>query len=449
MKLNHLYITLSIPLYLITTPTFSAGFAISENSASGLGNAFAGAAATGADASTVWFNPAAMSLLEDQAQISIAGHIINAKSEFTDSGSAISPAIPVGSLSGNNANGGKAALVPNFYFSKPINDRVKFGLGINAPYGLEVTYDDDWVGRYQGTKSEMKTVNINPALSWKVNDKVALGMGLNVQYVDVTLGSAIDSVAACFSAGGGGACLAIDPTGAGNPNNDSKSEMTGDDISFGYNLGALFSPSNKTRVGVSYRSQIKHNLEGDIKFALTPALTGIIGTPASLTSRDITAAIDLPETLSASVSHKVNKKLELLGDITWTGWSSFEKLTVNDTSGTLVTNTDENWKNVYRISLGGNYRYNNRLMLRAGAAFDESPVPNAEHRTVRLPGNDRTWLSVGAGYKVNKHASIDIGYSHILVKDGDINHTNERNYLVKGSYDSGVDILSAQLNWKF
>ncbi len=157
----------------------------------------------------------------------------------------------------------------------------------------------------------------------------------------------------------------------------------------------------------------------------------------------------LPDSLSFSIAHKANSKLELLADVTWTGWSTFDELLITEVDGvTEVTSTPEEWEDVVRVSVGANYKYNDKLTLRTGVAFDEEPIPSPQLRTPRIPGNDRTWVSVGAGYKVNKHMSLDFGYSHLFLNNTPIDHTAD-GYNLRGVYESDVDILSAQLNYKF
>ena len=479
--------SLSFSLLISHSALHAAGFAIIENSASGMGNAFAGAAAVGEDASTVWFNPAAMSRLGDRPSISQALHIILPTAQFSDRGSSVNPSLTggninaaVATLSGQpNSTADKAAFVPNLYYVRPINEKVHFGIGINAPFGLEVTYDDDWIGRYLATNSEMMTININPALSWKASDRVSFGAGINAQYIDVTLGSKVDSAAVCLSAASAANSTSLlnqcrngnlpAPLTLGNSATDSNAEITGDDLSYGYNLGVLFNATERTRIGASYRSKVKHTLEGKADFSVNDALGQIFvaaptaNNPAGVTlqqalqapgarleDRNVTAAASLPDTFSLSIAHEFNHKLELLADATWTGWSSFDELRVIDTTGSDVALTPEKWEDVWRLSIGGNYKYNDKLTLRAGTAYDESPIPGPNLRTPRIPGNDRTWISLGAGYKVKEHINIDVGYSHLFVDDTPINHTSGDNgYTIKGVYKADVDILSAQLNWKF
>ena len=469
IRLKPTVILISLSVMSLSTPAYSAGFALIENSASGMGKAFAGAAAVADDASTVWFNPAGMTYLGkslgDKSQVTLAGHIVSAKTKFTDKGSTIPAALGGSATSGENASERVTSLIPNLYYVKPINEKLHFGLGVNAPFGSKTVYDDDWVGRYQAIETELLSINVNPSLSWKASEKLSLGGGVSAQYVDLkNLSSAIDSVGACFNVAAGVGALAGAAAGAAiqgqcaatytvpaQTATDSHTVIKGDSIAFGFNLGLLYEATDKTRVGLSYRSEIKHDVDGTIKFDLDPGLLPIIAATGttSFNNRDVKATVDLPPSVSLSVAHKVNEKLELLGDVTWTGWDSFEELRITETDGvTDVTVVPEKWEDVYRVSVGANYKYNDKLTLRTGVAFDEEPIPSATFRTPRIPGNDRTWLSFGAGYKVNKKLDLDFGYSHLFLDKTPIDNPGD-GYSVVGNYDTSIDILSAQLNYSF
>lgn len=458
-------LAISITLALSSTVQ-AAGFALIENSASGMGNAFAGAAAVAEDASTTWFNPAGMAELGDGTQMSVAGHVIVPKSKFTDKGSWVNPALTGGNidqaqaaLTGKNDNGGKAAFVPNSYAVKRLNEKVTVGVGINAPFGLETSYDDDWIGRYNALDSAMQTININPSVAYEINEQLTFGGGISLQYITVELGSAIDSAAACRSIAGAAnsgdlllSCLRAMPT-LSNQATDSKVVISGDDVSFSYNLGAMYKPTPQTKIGLSYRAATNHELEGKADYTVNAALQPIL-TATGVTrfnDVDVKAEANLPDSLSLSVAHKVNDKLELLGDVTQTGWSSFERLRVTDkNTGAIVTNVDEKWKDVTRLSVGANYQYNDRVKLRGGLALDKTPIPNAQLRTPRTPDTDRTWLALGANYKLNKTSSLDFGYAHLFMDETPIDNTSEDNgYAIRGIYNSSVDIISAQFNMSF
>jgi len=416
-----------------TTPAYSAGFALIENSASGMGNAFAGAAAVAEDASTVWFNPAGMTYLAEELDgksiVSQVGHVISARTKYTDKGSTnVANGSPISGEA--NIRSDVTSFVPNLYVVKPINEKITFGFGMNGPFGSKTKYDQDFVGRYHATITDLLSVNLNPSVSYKASDKLSVAGGVSAQYVKLKeLSRATDT-----------------------PGGDSQVTVTGDSVAFGFNLGLLYQPTTLTRLGVSYRSRIKHDVDGEIEFELNSSLAGLDDATKAglgLNDRDVKSSVTLPDSISISIAHKATSKLELLADVSWTGWSTFDELRITEVDGaTEVTNTPEQWEDVVRVSVGANYKYNDKLTLRTGLAFDEEPIPSPTLRTPRIPGNDRTWVSVGAGYKVNKHMSLDFGYSHLFLNDTPIDHTAD-GYNLRGVYESDVDILSAQLNYKF
>ncbi|MCK5814117.1 MAG: outer membrane protein transport protein [Cocleimonas sp.] len=452
---------------LYSTSSYSAGFAIIENSASGMGNAFAGAAAVAEDPSTIWFNPAGMSYLSDnnggKAQVSNALHLIAAKTKFKDKGSS-----PPASFGSANINGKKNSSetilspVPNLYYMRPINERLTFGIGMNGPFGSKTEYDNEWIGRYQATETDMKSVNINPSLSWKASDKLSFGAGLSLQYIEVKLASAVDSAGACRKIGIGVATKTnstalIDYCNTNYPKaaqheKDTHAVVEGDGIGYGFNVGMLYQPSNKTRIGTSYRSKISHSLDGTASYDVDAGLLPVIAQTGinTFTDRAIKASVDVPESISFSLAHKFNSRLELLGDVTWMRWSRFDELLITEkATGKAVTRIPEKWNDVTRISVGANYKYNDRLTLRTGLALDEEPIPSPRYTTPRIPGNDRTWLSLGAGYKVSKKISLDVGYSHLFMDETPIDNPGENGYSVRGLYNNKVDIISAQVNYTF
>ncbi|WGZ94272.1 MAG: OmpP1/FadL family transporter [Candidatus Thiothrix putei] len=450
----------------LSTTVQAAGFALANQSGSGAGNAYAGGAAAIDDASVVWFNPAAMTALGEGTKTSVAAHVIAPKADFTDKASRVNPALTGGNvalaettLTGINDGGGHAAPVPNAYAVRSYGDKLSAGIGINAPFGLGTEYEEDWIGRYNALKSAIKTVNVNPALAYQVNDKLSVGAGVSAQYIHVELQSAIDSAAACrsiASAANSGAlltqCLARLPA-LSNAATDSKVTISGDDISFGVNAGALYQATPKTRVGVNYRSALDHELEGEVEYDIDASLQPIV-TATGITrfnTADATAEANLPASFSVSAAHKVNERLDVMGDVTRTNWSSFESLTVKKTAdGSLVTDVPQAWEDVNRYSVGANYQYNDRLKLRGGVAFDETPVPSPQLRTARTPDADRTWVSAGANYKLKKNLDVDVGYTHIFTDETPIDNVSTDNgYALRGVYDSSVDIVSAQLNWSF
>ena len=381
----------------------AAGFALIEQNASGLGNAYAGQAAAATDASTVFFNPAGMTLLPDR-QLVMAGHLIRPQAEFSGT---VSPAIG----GGNGGDAGDLAFVPNAYYAFRLTPDLHLGVGLNAPFGLKTEYDPDWKGRTQAIKSEVKTVNLNPSIAWRAGESLSLGAGVSIQYAEATLTS---------SAGGAGVAT-----------------VKGDDYGWGFNLGALWQASEATRIGLAYRSEVEQTLDGDVGFSTAAMLNG-----------PVNAAVTLPDSASLSLFHKLDTRWDLLADITWTGWSDFKELRIVRTNGVVLgTPTEENWSDSYRYSLGANYHLNDKLTLRGGVAFDETPVSDA-FRTARIPDEDRTWVAFGAQYRLSRKSAIDVGYARLFIRDAAIDKA-ENGVTLAGSYDASVDILSAQLTLGF
>ena len=439
---------------------YASGFALIEVNATGQGNAYAGAAANTNNASTIFFNPAGMMNLDGQ-QLVLAAHYIDPSADFDNDGSTLAPSLGSGPLSGEDDDGGESAFIPNLYWVKPLEGNMSFGLGVNTPFGLKTEYDDEWVGRYHGILSDLKTINVNPSLGYRVNEKLSIGGGVNVMFAKVDLTSAVDMGALCLALAAG----VCGPAGVtpGTLSNDGSAELDGDsydDLALGFNFGLHYMISNQTSIGVAYRSEIDVEVEGDADFSL-PAVTdvasgavaGVIGGSGLFVDTGLNAEVTLPASFSVSIAHKVNK-FTWLADVTWTGWSSFDELRVEyDNPSQPDSVTTEDWDDTMRYSIGFDYQATDKLILRAGLALDETPVPSRERRTPRLPGDDREWISMGFSYMATKAVSIDFGYSHLFIDDAKIDNEFESsvptlNHQLTGEYEAEVDIVSVQLNWQ-
>jgi long-chain fatty acid transport protein len=445
---------------------YGAGFAVIEVNATGQGNAYAGAAAHTNNASTIFFNPAGLMNIEGE-QLVFAAHYIDPSSDFDNDGSALAPVFAPAPLTGTDDDGGESAFVPNFYWVKPIDENMSFGLGLNSPFGLKTEYEDEWRGRYHALLSDLKTVNVNPSIGYRVSDRVTVGAGVSLMLAKVDLTSAVDMGGLCFGLPGplgaaAAAACGLAGVTPGTPSNDGKAELDGDnfdDFSLGYNFGIQFDVSSQTRVGVAYRSKIDVDVDGDADFSL-PAATdlasatvgGVIGATGLFVDTGLGAKVTLPASFSVSVAHTVDK-FTWLADATWTGWSVFDELRIEyDNPAQPDSVTTEDWDDSWRYSVGFDYQYSDALILRAGLAIDETPVPSSERRTPRIPGDERFWMSIGLTYVASNTFSFDVGYSRLTVDDPEIDNTFESaiptlNHTLTGEYEADVDIFSAQLNW--
>lgn len=430
-----------------TAASEAAFFQLAENSPAGLGNAFAGGAAIAEDASTVWYNPAGLTRLPG-SQLVVGGHSIMPSTKFSKTGA--STALGSTITGGDGGDAGESALIPNIYYSHQINDRLTFGIGVNAPFGLATDYEDDWVGRYYANRSEIKTVNINPSLGIKLNDQWSIGGGVSYQKIEAEIGNFTDLGTACVASLGAGTCtagFALTPQ-----QDDAKIKNAGDDTSFGYNLGFLWQPDTQTRVGLAYRSAIKHKLLGNISVGTTePGQVTFAGLLGARDGGAIRADIELPSTLSLSAYSQVSARWALMGDVTRTNWSNLPELRIKFDSGASDSVITLNLKDVYRYSLGVAYSTPWGWVYRAGVALDQGATPNEVDRSPRVPDADRRWLAFGAGYRKSKDLDFDIAYTYITVDDGPINKTatgeNALRGNLQGTYSANVGILSAQMRW--
>ena len=416
---------------------FGAGFALIEQSVSGLGNAFAGGAAAAEDASTVFFNPAGMTRLEGQ-QLLFAGHYISAQAQFKNEGSTRVPGVPL--TGGNSGNAPDPNVAPNFYYVVNLDNGLALGLGVNAPFGFTTDYDATWVGRYHALKSSVISANINPSVAYRFSPYFSLGGGLNIQYLEAELSNAVD-FGTSFSA------LGLTPQ-----EDDGKANLTGDNWAYGFNLGALLEISENTRLGVAYRSSIQHDIKGRVDYNVPTAVASYVQAIGlnMFTDGPAAASINLPDTFSISFYHRFAEKWAVMADATWTRWSLFDELKATFSDDTPDNITVENWEDTWRYALGLTYYANENWTFRTGVAFDETPVPDAQHRTPRIPCEDRIWAAFGMGYKISDRFGIDIGYAHLFLDDPEINTGEDLNKgALQGTYDASVDILSVQLNIAF
>ena len=434
---------------------YASAFALIEQSASGLGNSFAGAAAAAEDASTIFYNPAGMTLLKGPADFSIGAAFINVTAKFTDQGSQPSGAALGGlgitngprPLGGTGGDAGSLAAVPNFYLAVDVAPDWKVGVGVSVPFGLKTEYQGDWLGRFQAVKSDIMTLNINPSVAWKVNDTISLGGGVSYQQIDAELTSNANYVAAAFAAAGGVAGLPGSATFANSvpaANAEGRVMVYGTDGALGYNLGAMIQATAGTRIGLTYRSPIKYHITGGVAFDNAPPQLGNLNGAVSVD-------IKMPDSASLALSQKLGSSFTLLADVTWTGWSKIQELRIVRDTGATLSNTPENFKNTYRYGLGATYHHSDAWSFKAGVALDQTPV-NDTDRTPRLPDQDRTWLSFGAKYGISKDSSLDVGYAHLFIKEASINQNGGNvtaNGLILGTYKGSVDIFGLQFSQRF
>lgn len=391
----------------------SAGaFQLWEQNASGIATSYAGSAAVADNASTIYFNPAGMTQLPG-LQLSVGVSGIGPSFKFNNSGSS--------GLLGSGGDGGNAgswAAVPNAHMSWQVAPDWFVGLGISSPFGLRTQYDDNWVGSYLSLKSEVTTVNYNPSLAWRVNDKVSLGLGVSYQTLDAEMTNLVPS-----------------------PIGPLTYKLKGNDSAWGWNAGALFTLSPAMRVGVSYRSTVKYTLEGDAN--LGPASSGA------------TANLKLPDLFIVSVWQQVSDRWEAMGDLSYMRWNTLGTLNVAFSPalfGQTQGSEQFGYDNAWRIAWGAAYKASEDWKIKFGIAYDRTPT-NDNNRSPRVPDNDRIGLSFGAQWNGGVYGKIDAGYAYLYLRDPDINQTKVVapgvTSNLRGTYSDSAHIIGVQYSKGF
>jgi long-chain fatty acid transport protein len=426
----------AISAFSLVEQAGASGYQVRENSTVYQGTAFAGQASGDGDLSVMFANPATMTQFSGSHIEGNATEVVP-RAIFTGSATTTGPGFATRGVTGSDdeVNGGTLAFVPAIYAMTSITSDLKAGISLTAPYGLMTRYDPDWVGRYNALRSELSTIDINPSVAYRVLPWLSVGGGVSAQYAKATLTRALN-----FSF-------------LGQP--DGNFRVDGDSWGFGFNGGILLQPLDGTRIGLAYRSQVYHRIEGDADFTVSPVTAAVLG--GQVADSGASAEVRSPSTITASLTQRVTPALDVMFDVQWTNWEVFDKLLVQRDDTTPLTNQAENWRNTWFAALGAAWRLDDQWTLRTGIAYDKTPMKD-EFRTARLPDQDRYWLSFGLGYKLSDALSLDAGYTHIFIPGnspinevapgGDGSPTVTGGHLV-GSYDAAIDIVSLAARFRF
>lgn len=408
----------------------AAGFMLTEQSAGALGRAYAGAGVDGTDLSGVYYNPATMVLHKGTAiQMGFVGIGLNLDYVGEENGQEVT------------ANGrNKSQAIPHGYIIHQINDKAWFGLAMTVPFGMGTEYDDDWAGNDHGISATILTFDLNPNFAFKLSEKFSVGFGASIQYAqaDLKIRKNIREFGALGAING-------------------ESEIDADSIAWGWNVGMMWSPLENFRVGISYRSQIKHDAEGDFTLdrlqidgdtsnELLQDALGMLSTKVG--EYDGYATVTAPAWAMASVAWDVNDLVSLYGTFRWTDWSSFDELDITTNDPLVGGNIQNKWRDTYLGSLGMDLRLTDWWTLRGGIAYESSPIANPRTRTAIIPDADRWWFAIGSSFKWSDNFQTDISFAHL-------HGVHERNLYDSNGNKEGrfrkldAYLLGAQMVYKF
>lgn len=399
---------LAAAVALVSSNAFSAGFQLNEFSTIGLGRAYAGEGAMGDSAASASRNPATMALM-DRPMFSIGAVFID-------------PDVNIEGRSGagnslNADNIAPAQWVPNIHYVQPLNDQWWIGASATSNYGLATEFNDGYAGGPFAGKTDLMTMNLNLSTAYRLNQHFSFGVGFDAVYAKAKIERTIGELGSFLPAAGLPAA----------PANTQIAHLKGDEWGYGWNAGILYEVDDKNRFGLTYRSEVKIDFDGDYRSNIPVAFNPIgsqFGLPVGTSGNTIpgSLSLNLPEMWEISGFHKVAPQWAVHYSMAYTSWSQFQELKATGSNGQELFYKDESFRDAYRIALGTSYYYDDNWTFRTGIAFDDSPVP-ADKRSISIPDQDRLWLSAGTSYAFNKDASIDLGISYmhgkkVTVKEG-------------------------------
>lgn len=417
----------------------ASGIFVPMKGATATGFANVGLASLARDGSTLFYNPAGMTRL-GKTFVDVGVDVINSDISVENRGSLASTPGTLGEpslYSGGQGHSDGWAPVPNLFLGVPLmGGKLWAGLAVTSPFGQKLDYGPAWFGRYDSYDNNLQTLNVAPTFAYRINDAWSVGAGIDVQYADADLISALP-----------------DPLNPGGPTpeTDGRSKLTGDGWDAGFNIGLLFHPTEQTRVGLHYRSGTSHNLEGSAE------LSGLRGPLAAANGRSTSRTqIDLPDILSLSLTQAVTDRLTVMGEVQWFGWDAFGEIRVTFADGRPDVVRPQGFENTFTAGLAAEYALDPKWTLRGGIQYDESPTTDALRNT-SIPDSDLLWLGLGASYSVSDQLRLDLGYVYGIFDRAEIDLAVPffggtplaSTVKVRGETDSHVDTLSFSVSYNF
>jgi len=391
------------PILLLVIPCVSTagGLYLNEFGTPSMGVAGAGANAVASDASTSFHNAAGMTRIKGTELMGTAG-VLKATVKFDPDSDT-----PIPGGDGGDA-GGPAPIVGGFLVHS-LSDRWKLGANLITITGAVLDYDDDWTGRYLNTEVKLLTMTFYPSIAYRVNNWLSLGGGPQVMYADLELKAK-----------------------APPPNGNGEVKIDGNDVAFGFGLGALFEVSDRTRFGIVYQSEIEPEFSGDVKFS-----GGAVNADAGVDTK-----ITLARFIKVSGYHELNDRWALLGTVGWEDWSAFKDVNISTDRGSQKIPRD--WHDTWKFAAGVHFRPVDKWLLQLGVSYDTSPV-DSDDRTPDMPMDRQIRYATGVQYKWTDRLSL--GGEFVYADYGKAKIDND---LLKGDYKrNDIFFFAMNANWKF
>ena len=443
----------------------AAGFAIIEQTTRSMGRALGGVTADTRDINALYFNPSIPGWF-DKDEVSVGIHFLKIQINYSDKGSTST----LGSEEGNDIGGW--SNIPNIVYVHPLADDLSVGFSLSGTSGTKTDYNNYWVGRYTATLTDIAVMDFNPVIAWRPISNLSIGVGLAVEYAMIEQEQRLDFRE--YNAMSG-ALSAIPSWDGPSHVSDGKIKMEGDSVAVGFTAGISYKPTEKTTLGMGFRSRMRHHVK-DMKvrsqrtkemkeflgahYPLNPAYTmmQVGGLTDFRTSGKADTYLHLPASLSIGILHELTDAWRVGLDIAWSEQHVMEDLRAEFHDPMYGTVTSQRlmmcWEDNWRVALGTEYDVTEKLTVRTGFAWDQTPVQD-EYRTTKMPDSDRYWIAFGLGYQFTEHLRADFAWTHIFYQSNSTHQVSGTNGItgevetIHGKYGAHSDTFSLALNYCF
>ena len=436
-----------------------AGFAIIEQTTRSMGRALGGVTADTNDPNALYFN-ASIPAWFDHDQISLGIHFLKIHINYSDKGSTPS----LGDEEGNGIGGW--SNIPNLVYVHPITETLSFGFSISGTSGTKTDYKNEWIGRYTATLTDIAVMDFNPVIAWRPVDNFAIGLGLVFEYAMVKQEQMLDFRSANDAAQ---QLSAYGPYWDGPSSvRDGKIKMDGDSVAMGFTAGMSYKPWQGTTLGLGFRSRMRHHLKdmkvrshstSDMKSFLaahypgtTTTMSQILGFDSFNTRGKASSYLHLPASVTFGVMQDITEKWRVGLDIAWSEQHVMEDLRA-DFNHTMYGQVDSqrlvmHWGDNWRVALGTEYDLTDKLTVRTGVAWDQTPIQE-KYRNTKMPDADRYWFTLGLGYQFTEKLRADFAWTHICYESPSIHQAVNEDETINGKYGARSETFSLSMTYSF
>ena len=406
-------VSIACAVFISASPLYASDFTMPFVNGSDLGNAYSAWAVAANDASTTYTNPAGLVNIKSTQVVGSAIGVAG-RTQFRGTATTLGGTTQTGSTTGT-----LGGFLPLFYVSTPINNKMVFGFGVNAPFGLSTMYDKDSVARYAATRSQILAVDFMPSVGYRINDKISIGIGFDAERLTFKLDNMIGTP---FSV----------------PDAEAQNHLAG--WGYGWHGGILYQVLPTTRIGVSYNSQIMFHTSGDSE---------VFGNSGEMRTTLQRANMALPARAQISLSQDITSRWTTMASVFYTRWSILNQLTLKNTmlfnGFTTSITIPFQYHDTFDYAIGVSFKATEKWKFQAGVQYLNSPSTMRD-RSPADPVSYMTLVSVGARYEQNPHLTYDLGLMHDFFRPTTIRYNIPTNTL-NGKSNSNSNIIGLQVAW--